>query len=167
MSGRVYDGTQLRCCGELRTADNADQEPCRSRADECGLNVAYASSSKLNTNPRTSIHCRPLHASAPPNLTMPPKQRTAGPQTIPGTPYSAAKPKSSNDAQDIVQGVYNRYVEKTSQRTKLLDSFMLFLVVVGALQFLYVVLVGNFVSSAISIHLGLVFPDAIAASGLC
>ncbi|KAF3043290.1 oligosaccharyltransferase complex subunit epsilon [Didymella keratinophila] len=75
---------------------------------------------------------------------MPPKQRTPAPQTVPGTPYSAAKPKSSNDAQDILQGVWNRYVEKTPQRTKLLDSFMLFLVVVGALQFLYVVLVGNF-----------------------
>ncbi|KAL1609241.1 oligosaccharyltransferase complex subunit epsilon [Nothophoma quercina] len=75
---------------------------------------------------------------------MPPKQRTSAPQTVPGTPYSAAKPKSSNDAQDILQGVWNRYVEKTPQRTKLLDSFMLFLVVVGALQFAYVVLVGNF-----------------------
>ncbi|KAJ4987385.1 DAD family protein [Stagonosporopsis vannaccii] len=75
---------------------------------------------------------------------MPPKQRTGTPQTVPGTPYSATKSKSSNDAQDIVQGVWNRYVQKTSQRTKLLDSFMLFLVVVGALQFLYVVLVGNF-----------------------
>ncbi|KAJ4408969.1 oligosaccharyltransferase complex subunit epsilon [Didymella pomorum] len=75
---------------------------------------------------------------------MPPKQRAPAPQTVPGTPYSAAKPKSSNDAQDILQGVWKRYVEKTPQRTKLLDSFMLFLVVVGALQFLYVVLVGNF-----------------------
>lgn len=77
---------------------------------------------------------------------MPPKQRTGAPQTVSGTPSAGAKSKSSNDAQDIVQGVWNRYVEKTSQRTKLLDSFMLFLVVVGALQFLYVVLVGNFVS---------------------
>lgn len=77
---------------------------------------------------------------------MPPKQRTPVPQTVPGTPFSAVKSKSSNDAQDIVQGVWGRYVEKTTQRTKLLDSFMLFLVAVGALQFLYVVVVGNFVS---------------------
>ncbi|KAG9201111.1 hypothetical protein B5807_01017 [Epicoccum nigrum] len=75
---------------------------------------------------------------------MPPKQRTSVPQTVPGTPFSAVKPKSSNGAQDIVQGVWSRYVEKTTQRTKLLDSFMLFLVAVGALQFLYVVVVGNF-----------------------
>ncbi|KAH6638277.1 DAD/Ost2 [Boeremia exigua] len=75
---------------------------------------------------------------------MPPKQRTVAPQTVPGTPYAPAKPKTGNNAQDIVQGVWSRYVEKTTQRTKLLDSFMLFLVVVGALQFLYVVVVGNF-----------------------
>lgn len=80
---------------------------------------------------------------------MPPKQRTAAPPTVPGTPYSA-KSKTSNDAQSILQGVWDRYVEKTTQRTKLLDSFMLFLVVVGALQFLYVVLVGNFVSSTVN-----------------
>jgi hypothetical protein len=36
-------------------------------------------------------------------------------------------------------------VTKTPQRVKLLDTFMAFLVVVGALQFLYVVIVGNFV----------------------
>ena len=77
---------------------------------------------------------------------MPPKQRTTAPQSVSGKQYSAANSKSSNDAQDILQGVWNRYVEKTTQRTKLLDSFMVFLVVVGALQFLYVVLVGNFVS---------------------
>ena len=78
---------------------------------------------------------------------MQPKQRTTASQNVSGKQYSAANPKSSNDAQDILQGVWNRYVEKTTQRTKLLDSFMAFLVVVGALQFLYVVLVGNFVSS--------------------
>lgn len=77
---------------------------------------------------------------------MSPKQRTTAPQNVSGKQYSAANPKSSNDAQDILQEVWNRYVEKTTQRTKLLDSFMAFLVVVGALQFLYVVLVGNFVS---------------------
>lgn len=36
-------------------------------------------------------------------------------------------------------------MNKTPQRVKLLDTFMVFLMVVGALQFLYVVLVGNFV----------------------
>ena len=110
-----------------------------------GLSVLRASS-KPTTDQNSQLHCRPLHASNRPDFTMPPKQRTSVPQTVPGTPYSAVKSKSSNDAQDILPGVWNRYVEKTPQRTKLLDSFMLFLVVVGALQFAYVVLVGNFVS---------------------
>jgi oligosaccharyltransferase complex subunit epsilon len=88
---------------------------------------------------------------------MPPKQRVqaipgtmASPQTQAPTPSRSSKSTSSNanaDAQDILQGVWNKYVQKTPQRTKLLDTFMAFLVVVGALQFLYVVLVGNFVRS--------------------
>jgi hypothetical protein len=42
--------------------------------------------------------------------------------------------------------VWNNYVEKTPQRVKLIDAFMLFLIVVGALQFGYCVLAGNYVS---------------------
>lgn len=118
----------------------------RRRPDR-GLNVhTYAPVAPANPPPANTLTSLPSRGSPSPTaFTMPPKQRTSAPQTVPGTPYSAAKPKSSNDAQDILQGVWNRYVEKTPQRTKLLDSFMLFLVVVGALQFLYVVLVGNFV----------------------
>lgn len=37
-------------------------------------------------------------------------------------------------------------MEKTPQRTKLIDVFMAFLVVVGVLQFVYCILVGNYVS---------------------
>ena len=84
--------------------------------------------------------------------TMPPKQRAqaatgTAPITSPPAAARSSRPSSSSnaDAQDIVQGVWNKYVQKTPQRTKLLDTFMAFLVGVGALQFLYVVLVGNFV----------------------
>lgn len=42
--------------------------------------------------------------------------------------------------------MYRNYLAKTDQRTKLLDAFMAFLVVVGALQFVYCVIGGNFVS---------------------
>jgi hypothetical protein len=81
---------------------------------------------------------------------MPPKQRTpapAGPQTTTttSTPARSTKSASGNNAQDILQGIWSKYVNKTPQRVKLLDTFMVFLMVVGALQFLYVVLVGNFV----------------------
>ncbi|OAL07568.1 defender against death DAD protein [Phaeosphaeriaceae sp. SRC1lsM3a] len=78
---------------------------------------------------------------------MPPKQRTpasTGTQPAPSTPARSSKPSSNADAQDILQGIYSKYVSKTPQRVKLLDAFMAFLVVVGALQFFYVVLVGNF-----------------------
>lgn len=42
-------------------------------------------------------------------------------------------------------GVWNKYVETTPQRVKLLDVFMAFLIVVGVIQFVYCVIAGNFV----------------------
>jgi oligosaccharyltransferase complex subunit epsilon len=93
---------------------------------------------------------------------MPPK-KSATPQ--PSTPKSIttsshqhqksqSKPapvptsiRNTQDAQQIAQGVWNNYVEKTPQRVKLIDAFMLFLIIVGALQFGYCVLAGNYVSA--------------------
>ncbi|RYN33902.1 hypothetical protein AA0112_g5544 [Alternaria arborescens] len=82
---------------------------------------------------------------------MAPKQRTTASADAPSTTTSAPAPvrstkaKANNtDAAAIAQGVWDKYVSKTPQRTKLLDTFLAFLVIVGALQFLYVVLVGNF-----------------------
>ncbi|KAK7540813.1 DAD family-domain-containing protein [Phyllosticta citribraziliensis] len=49
-----------------------------------------------------------------------------------------------NDAQAIAAGIWRNYQAKTDQRTKLLDVFMAFLVVVGALQFIYCVIGGNY-----------------------
>jgi oligosaccharyltransferase complex subunit epsilon len=80
---------------------------------------------------------------------MPPKgssPASTGPQTTTtSTPARTPKSAGNGTAQDILQGIYDKYVTKTPQRVKLLDTFMAFLVVVGALQFFYVVLVGNFV----------------------
>ncbi|CAG5173765.1 uncharacterized protein ALTATR162_LOCUS7680 [Alternaria atra] len=80
---------------------------------------------------------------------MAPKQRTTAPTGDPSTttsvPASARSSKANNtDAAAIAQGIWDKYVSKTPQRTKLLDTFLAFLIIVGALQFLYVVLVGNF-----------------------
>jgi oligosaccharyltransferase complex subunit epsilon len=47
----------------------------------------------------------------------------------------------------IVNNVLTHYLDTTPQRTKLLDAFMAFLVAVGALQFLYCILAGNYVRS--------------------
>ncbi|KAL1637190.1 oligosaccharyltransferase complex subunit epsilon [Neofusicoccum ribis] len=60
-----------------------------------------------------------------------------------GSSSSSAK-VNPNDATAIVNNVWKNYVHKTDQRTKLLDVFMVFLVAVGALQFLYCVIGGNF-----------------------
>lgn len=45
----------------------------------------------------------------------------------------------------VLQNIYNYYMDATPQRTKLIDVFLVFLLAVGALQFLYCVLAGNYV----------------------
>lgn len=92
--------------------------------------------------------------------TMPPKKNAAASPTP--TPQSNIKPsqlssasktpttstpRNANDAQQILLGIYNNYLDQTPQRVKLIDAFMAFLVVVGVLQFVYCVLAGNYVSS--------------------
>ncbi|KAK5130515.1 oligosaccharyltransferase complex subunit epsilon [Cryomyces antarcticus] len=57
---------------------------------------------------------------------------------------SSLRSSSANNAQDIVLGVWNKYVDATPQRVKLIDAFMAFLVAVGVLQFVYCVIVGNY-----------------------
>lgn len=52
---------------------------------------------------------------------------------------------TADDAQDVVRNMWNRYVKETPQRTKLIDVFMAFLVTLGAIQFVYCVLAGNYV----------------------
>lgn len=113
-----------------------------------GTRAAYDSISKFQRH-RTSRSSQTLQT---PSSAMPPKQRipaqpstttTSPPQSAPAK--SSSKSGSNSDAQEIVQNLWNNYVRKTPQRVKLIDTFMGFLVVVGALQFLYVVIVGNFV----------------------
>lgn len=69
------------------------------------------------------------------------------------------KPKASSTGavtwDRVLQNIYDYYMAETPQRTKLLDVFLAFLAVVGALQFLYCILAGNYVrpsSSSIHIH---------------
>jgi len=44
----------------------------------------------------------------------------------------------------VLNNLWKNYVESTPQRVKLIDVFMAFLVVVGALQFVYCVIAGNY-----------------------
>ncbi|KAJ4197760.1 oligosaccharyltransferase complex subunit epsilon [Fusarium falciforme] len=68
-------------------------------------------------------------------------------QASAAAPASASqpKPKKSGDSWDkVLQNIYDHYIQDTPQRTKLIDVFLVFLVAVGALQFLYCVLAGNY-----------------------
>ncbi|KAI1209986.1 defender against death DAD protein [Annulohypoxylon truncatum] len=51
---------------------------------------------------------------------------------------------STNSSNGVFWNIWEHYVEKTPQRTKLIDVFMAFLVIVGILQFVYCVLAGNY-----------------------
>ncbi|KAF4456470.1 oligosaccharyl transferase complex subunit OST4 [Fusarium austroafricanum] len=44
----------------------------------------------------------------------------------------------------VVQNLYEHYINNTPQRIKLVDAFMVFLVVVGALQFINCAIAGTF-----------------------
>ncbi|RMY69039.1 hypothetical protein D0863_06711 [Hortaea werneckii] len=74
----------------------------------------------------------------------------AGQPTKPANkPAAANTPNSIKNAQDVQQigfAVWNNYMDTTPQRTKLLDSFMAFLIVVAGIQFLYCLIAGNFTS---------------------
>ena len=65
-------------------------------------------------------------------------------------PVPVAVPKSKAAAgtanwDKVLRNIYDYYMTQTPQRTKLLDVFLVFLAVVGALQFLYCILAGNYV----------------------
>jgi hypothetical protein len=86
--------------------------------------------------------------------TTPSKPATTTPTTTTATttPFytSSSKPSTSlssrSSPQEIALHVWDEYLQTTPSRTFLLDAFMAFLVVVGAVQFLYAVLFGNYVS---------------------
>ncbi|KLP10609.1 related to apoptotic cell death regulator DAD1 [Fusarium fujikuroi] len=61
-------------------------------------------------------------------------------------PVTIAKNEIKGEVQwdKVVQNLYNHYVNNTPQRIKLVDAFMVFLVVVGVLQFINCALAGTF-----------------------
>lgn len=68
--------------------------------------------------------------------------------TTTAAPPVASQSKSKTGAADwdkVLMNIYDYYLAETPQRTKLLDAFLAFLAVVGALQFLYCILAGNYV----------------------
>jgi oligosaccharyltransferase complex subunit epsilon len=92
---------------------------------------------------------------------MAPKRNNAaaGPTTETTTPSTTKIPsKSSANAnlspQEVAHSIWKNYLDNTPQRTKLIDVFMAFLVVVGGLQFLYCLLVGNYVGCHSTLYVG-------------
>ncbi|KAI0107493.1 defender against death DAD protein [Nemania sp. FL0031] len=72
----------------------------------------------------------------------PKKPATAtGPATTGATSTSTS---SSRQLDKIALNIVQHYQKTTPQRTKLLDAFMGFLIIVGGLQFVYCVLAGNY-----------------------
>ena len=68
---------------------------------------------------------------------------------VPAAPTPVKKkPQSSGTSLDPVQlatNLWDHYVTKTPQRTKLIDIFLLFLAVLGGVQLLYLILGGTYV----------------------
>ena len=66
--------------------------------------------------------------------------------SVPSLPTKASlKAKDNQSPQEVALGIWKNYLDTTPQRTKLIDVFMTFLVVVGVLQFVYCVIAGNYV----------------------
>ncbi|KAL1880809.1 hypothetical protein VTK73DRAFT_4979 [Phialemonium thermophilum] len=92
-------------------------------------------------------NARDATPSAPPQTGA---SSTTASTTSSAAPTTAAAPRlhkgttSPPTWDQVVGNIVNRYLETTPQRTKLIDVFMAFLVVVGALQFLYCILAGNY-----------------------
>lgn len=74
-------------------------------------------------------------ASAHSTTTTTTSKLSSGPTTL----------KTNASTTDLALHVWDQYLTTTPQRTLLLDAFMAFLVLVGGLQFLYCILVGNYV----------------------
>ncbi|KAI1166956.1 defender against death DAD protein [Nemania serpens] len=58
---------------------------------------------------------------------------------------STSKSSTSSQIDKIALNIVQHYQKTTPQRTKLIDAFMAFLIIVGGLQFAYCVLAGNYV----------------------
>lgn len=84
------------------------------------------------------------NAAAAPKISQTTAERPIPPQATLATTKSKKNNQSLN-AGEVLNSIWQKYVDETPQRTKLIDAFMAFLVVVGALQFVYCVIVGNYV----------------------
>ncbi|KAK4152434.1 hypothetical protein C8A00DRAFT_16272 [Chaetomidium leptoderma] len=88
-------------------------------------------------------------AAPPPTIPAATPSSSFAATTTTTTKPTLSKPSSSGGGahpswDKLVSNVLAHYLDTTPQRTKLLDAFMAFLVAVGALQFVYCVVAGNY-----------------------
>ncbi|KAG5983712.1 hypothetical protein E4U55_007393 [Claviceps digitariae] len=101
--------------------------------------------------PRKSIRSRPT-TPTPPIAAHESTSAATTPSKLSSSPFPSSSSTStsslskSNRANwdQVLMNIYQHYTKETPQRTKLIDVFLFFLVVVGGLQFLYCVLAGNY-----------------------
>lgn len=81
-----------------------------------------------------------------PSVTATTQASSTAAGSVPVIPTKASiKAKDNQSPQEVALGIWQNYLDTTPQRTKLIDVFMGFLVVVGVLQFIYCVIAGNYV----------------------
>ncbi|KAK3117507.1 oligosaccharyltransferase complex subunit epsilon [Teratosphaeriaceae sp. CCFEE 6253] len=102
-----------------------------------------------NRSQHTSASAAPSKPAASHSKTSTPSSTSStstasNPVTSAANQFSNVAPRNLQDAQDILIKMWDSYVDKTPQRTKLLDTFMGFLMLVGVLQFVYCVIAGNY-----------------------
>ena len=85
------------------------------------------------------------NSSSVPPVPKSPSSSSSSTTGISKSSFSSSKFSSTQTAQDVLQNLWQHYRSRTPQRVKLIDAFMAFLVAVGVLQFVYCVLVGNYV----------------------
>ncbi|KAK0996869.1 oligosaccharyltransferase complex subunit epsilon [Friedmanniomyces endolithicus] len=135
------------------TPSPAAAPPSANRSQHTSASAApskpSASHSKTQT-PQTTPSSTTSTSTTAPKLAQ---QINALTNTKTATALSKSAPRSVQEAQQILAEMWNSYVDKTAQRVKLLDTFMGFLVLVGVLQFVYCVIVGNYVGLSTTLHL--------------
>ncbi|KAG6025982.1 hypothetical protein E4U19_002843 [Claviceps sp. Clav32 group G5] len=95
--------------------------------------------------PRKNVRDRPATPTPPITAQEPAPAAPTTTKTKSSLSSSTSSSRSSRANWDeVLLNIYQHYTKETPQRTKLIDVFLLFLVVVGALQFLYCVLAGNY-----------------------
>jgi cobalamin biosynthesis Mg chelatase CobN len=120
---------------------------CKTPPTNPSTNTPNASSF-LTMAPKRQRASEPAHSSAATTQSS----TTATQSAPPASAKVSLKTKDNLSPHQVALGIWQKYVKETSQRTKLIDVFMAFLVVVGVLQFVYCVIVGNYVCFLGNLH---------------